>query len=330
VLYAHRASYGMLVATVCKHGDDQIMLRFGLCCIFRDAPVRFRQTTAKVLLKLSSTDRHKRLSSLCLENAENLLTALETVHTLGIGAFRVLSPLLPRYTHPEVGYQLAELADGDAIMAIFRQVNRQRQRWDIRLSFHPDQFVLLSSPNPEVTHKSIAELDYQAMLAEQIGADVINIHGGGVYGDKQTALQRLRENFNHLPERVQQRLTLENDDVSYTVDDLLPVCRDLNLPLVYDVHHHRCNPDGLSVAAATQACLESWQRSGRGEPYLHLSSPKYGWEGGDPKPHAEMIDPEDFPAEWRSLDATVDIEAKAKERAVLALMEALRQTDPRH
>ena len=299
------------------------MLRFGLCCIFRNEPIRFRQTTAKALLALGEEERLHKLSMLCLENANSLVTALEAVHRFGIGAFRVSSQFLPRYTHPVVGYTLDALPDFTSIVASLEKVNQLREQWDIRLSFHPDQFVLLSSPSAEVTRKSIAELDYQAMLAEMIGADVINIHAGGVYGDKPAALKRLRDNFQHLPERVQSRLTLENDDVSYAVEDLLTVCQDLDLPLVYDVHHHRCNRDRLTVAEATAASIQTWKEARSSEAYFHLSSPKNGWQGNDPKPHAEMIDMSDFPEEWAGLDVTIDIEAKAKELAVINVMNNL-------
>ena len=299
------------------------MLRFGLCCIFREEPIRFRQTTAKALLNLSEQERLQKLSTICLENANSLLKALEAVQRFGFGAFRVSSQFLPRYTHPVVGYTLDSLPDYASILASLEKVKQLREQRDIRLSFHPDQFVLLSSPSAEVTRKSIAELDYQAMLAEIIGADVLNIHAGGVYGDKQAALKRLRENFQHLPERVQSRLTLENDDVSYTVSDLLPVCQDLAVPLVYDVHHHRCNKDRLTVQEATNASIQTWEAAGRGEAYFHLSSPKNGWQGNDPKPHAEMIAMSDFPEEWIGLDVTIDIEAKAKELAVIAVMNNL-------
>ena len=299
------------------------MLRFGLCCIFREEPIHFRQTTAKALLNLSQQERLQKLSTICLENANSLVTALEAVQRFGFGAFRVSSQFLPRYTHPVVGYTLDSLPDYASIHASLEKVKQLREQWDIRLSFHPDQFVLLSSPSAEVTRKSIAELDYQAMLAEMIGADVLNIHAGGVYGDKQAALKRLRENFQSLPERVQSRLTLENDDVSYTVNDLLPVCQDLAVPLVYDVHHHRCNKDRLTVQEATNASIQTWEAAGRGEAYFHLSSPKNGWQGNDPKPHAEMIAMNDFPEEWIGLDVTIDIEAKAKELAVIAVMNNL-------
>jgi UV DNA damage endonuclease len=159
------------------------------------------------------------------------------------------------------------------------------------------------------------------MLASHIGADAINIHGGGAYGDKCSALARLVEQVSSLPEPVRNRLTLENDDHTYTVQDLFPICEKLSIPLVYDVHHHRCNPDGLSLTEATEICLQSWRQLKR-EPFFHISSPKHGWNG-KPKPHADYIDIDDFPREWVQLDATIDVEAKAKELAVVKLQKEL-------
>ena len=297
------------------------MLRLGLCCLFNQAPIRFRSATAKFVRPLDRPAQLVKLSELCLDNARSLVAAVEEVYRLGFGSFRVSSPLLPLYTHPEVGYRLEELPDAREITATLRSVKALKEKYRLRFSFHPDQFTLLSSPRPEVTAASLKELDYQVMLAELIDADVINIHGGGVYGDKQSALSRLVKEISALPEPIRIRLTLENDDRSYTVEDLLPVCEELDIPLVYDVHHHRCNPDGLTVAAATEACMRSWRRLGR-EPYFHLSSPKHSWNG-KPGPHADFIDIADFPAEWYGLDATIDVEAKAKELALLQLRKEL-------
>jgi len=297
-------------------------MRLGLCCLFKNEPVTFRTTTAKALAPLDRAEQLRKLSGICLHNAANLLLALETAQRLGIGSFRIMSPLFPRMTHPGVGYGLSELPDCDQVTALLAQVKKYSAEHDIRLSFHPDQFVVLSSPHAHVVENSLQELEYQGMLAEAVGADVINIHGGGVYGDKQAALDRFCSHFAGLSASVRQRLTLENDDNSYTPRDLLPVCEKLAMTLVYDVHHHRCNPDGLTVEAATLLAGETWQTAGR-EQYCHISSPKNGWEGADPKPHADYIDPADFPDCWRGREMTIDVEAKAKELAVVQLMAEL-------
>lgn len=293
-------------------------MRFGLCCIFMNEPIRFRTTTARALISLSRAEQQERISAICLDNAKNLYRAVETVARMGIGAFRVTSPFFPRYTHPEVGYTLEELPEGKEIRALLADVAQLRSRLDIRLSFHPDQFVSISSLRDDVVQKSIAELEYQGLVAELIGADVINIHAGGRQGGKEATLQRFRSNFPLLSERVRSRLTLENDDMSYTVKDLLPICEQLGIPLVYDVHHHRCNPDRLSVEEATQHVLETWHHDGR-EPWVHISSPRSGWTEGQPRLHADYINPADFPDCWRDLEITIDVEAKTKELAVLRL-----------
>ena len=296
--------------------------RLGLCCIFRNEPVRFRATTAKYLLRFNRKEQLQKLSSIGLENSESLLAALEFLHKNGIGAFRILSPFFPRFTHPDVGYRLHDLPDAVAILHNPKKAKKFRDEHDIRLSFHPDQFIVLSSPQKRVVENATKELEYQAMLAQLVGAEVINIHGGGVYEDKKKTLQRFKEIFRDLSSGVRERLTLENDDRSYTAADLAPVCEDLHIPFVFDVHHHRCMPGGLTVEEATDLSRRSWNQIGR-EPYFHISSPLHGWQGNDPRPHADYINLLDFPQCWKGFDVTVDVEAKAKELAVLELKRAL-------
>lgn len=298
------------------------MLRFGLCCVFSQEPIRFRQTTAKALSTLGRSRQLAKLSEICLANAESLLAAVQAVSGMGIGAFRVLSPIFPRYTHPDVGYELDDLPEAAAIRGLLASVSDYRTTHDIRLSFHPDQFVTLSSPRDEVVNKSLEELEYQGLVAELIGADVINVHGGGAFGDKKRALQRFRCNFDRLSKRVRQRLTLENDDVVYTVGDLHPLSKDLGIPLVYDVHHHRCQPDGLTAEEATGVAVATWAKAGR-EPYFHISSPEHGWQAKNSRRHADYVDLRDFPTCWMDLTVTIDVEARAKELAVLKLMRDL-------
>ena len=268
------------------------------------------------MLFRSRAERRARLSALCLANADALMAALRFCAEHGIGAFRINSQILPVKTHPEAGYHVADLPDHDAIVAAFRACGEFAKASQVRVSFHPDQFVVLNSPSPRTLAHSIEELEYQAEVAEWVGADTINVHGGGAYGDKPTALAALRRSIETLPARVRTRLTLENDDKVYTPADLLPVCADTGVPLVYDVHHHRCLPDGLSVAEATERARGTW----RVEPLFHISSPLGGWDGPKPERHHDYIDAADFPQEWLGWPLTVEVEAKAKELAVVQLL----------
>jgi UV DNA damage endonuclease len=291
-------------------------LRLGLVCQFKHEPIKFRTTMATAMLRLPKLERLVRLNDLCLSNADALLAALKYCAIHGIGAFRINSQILPVKTHPTVGYQMNELPDGADIIMRFRECGHFAHVNNLRLSFHPDQFVVLNSPNQKTLAHSFDELNYQAEVAEWVGADTINIHGGGVYGDKVTALRALRRNIERLPWQVRSRLTLENDDKVYTPSELLPVCADTGVPLVYDVHHHRCLPDGQSVAEITQHARKTWSA----EPLFHISSPLDGWNGPKPERHHDFINVGDFPEEWLGWRLTVEVEAKAKELAVTKLI----------
>jgi UV DNA damage endonuclease len=200
--------------------------------MFRDQPIKFVTTTATAIGKMKRSDALAKLSRLCMENADALLASLQFCAANNIGCFRINSQILPIKTHHECGYEVTDLECGKFVT-----------KHKLRTCFHPDQFVVLNSPRADVVEKSVLELEYQAEVAEWVEADVINIHGGGAYGDKQKALADFTRNLDRLPSRVRSRLTVENDDKTYTPAELLPVCRSTGIPLVYDVHHHRCNPD---------------------------------------------------------------------------------------
>lgn len=295
---------------------EKRQLRWGLCCGFAFAPIKFRTTTARYINSLPPAAAKKFLQQIAIDNSGALMQAIEWCAAHDIGAFRVNSEILPLYTHATLGYSLDELDSTGAITLGLVAARVAAERAGIRLSFHPDQFVVPGSLREEVVQSSIDELEYQALIAELIGAEQITLHGGGAQGGKPEALERLRRGLNLLSPRARQRLVLENDDRVYTVADLLPFCTQEKIPLVYDVHHHRCHPDEFSIAEATQAAAETWR--GR-EPWVHISSPLGGWSTDAPRTHADYIDAADVPIFWRNRAMTIDVEAKAKELAVLQL-----------
>jgi len=302
--------------------SGNFVIRLGLCCIFKKEPITFRSVTAKTLFGLSRKEQLGRLAAVCLHNANSLLGALYFLQANGIGAFRISSGFFPRFTHPDVGYQIEDLLQRDEILAALREARRFAKSRRIRLSLHPDRFIILSSPHSYVIENSIRELEFHGILAELVGAEIINVHVGGHYGDKAKALRRFASSFKKLSFDVRKRLTVENDDLSYSVADVLPLCATLGIMPVYDAHHHRYHGDAYSVEEATEAVVAIWQQQGR-LPYFHLSSPRNGWLKNI-RSHADFIDVNDFPDCWKAIDCTVDIEAKAKEIAVLRLLYELR------
>jgi UV DNA damage endonuclease len=295
-------------------------IRWGLCCLVLDAPIKFRAATHSYVWRLSAEDRQAYLNGIALENANALIEMLQYCDALDIRAFRVSSGIFPLATHPESGYRLESLPDGEEVRRRLELAGDVAARADIRLSFHPDQFVVLNSVRPEVVEGSIRELEWQAEIAEAIGADVICLHGGSTQGGVEESAARLVGAIERLSIRARLRLALENDDRCFAAIDLLPTCLATGIPLVLDAHHHRVITGDLSIEDATDWAVATW---GDREPYFHVSSPREGWNGGDPRPHADYLDPGDIPDYWRGIPKlTVDVEAKAKERAVLAIRKA--------
>lgn len=288
------------------------MIRFGLCCLFREQPIKFRTTTAAALKRLPNDQKLEKLAKIITANANALMMALHFCRDHNIGSFRINSQILPVKTHPEHGYDIDNFPNSAMLIQKFMECGDYARDHGIRTTFHPDQFVVLNSPREDVVENSIRELEYQTEVATWVNADVINIHGGGGYGDKSAALDRLQATINRLSNEARRRLTLENDDKTYTPTDLFPVCEKAGIPLVYDVHHHRCNPDQLTIGEATELALATWNR----EPLFHISSPRDGWDAKQTYKHHDYIEPGDFPTEWRNLSITIEVEAKAKELAV--------------
>ena len=298
-------------------------LRLGLCCQFADEPIAFRTATAAANGRLSRDGARAKLAEIVAHNAAALMESLRFCEAHGIGCFRVGSSVVPLRTHPKAGYVPHLLPGGRAIVRAFRDCGEFAADRGLRVTFHPDQFVVLNSPDPTVVESSIGELEHLAEVAAWANADVLTVHGGGGYGDKPAALARLAETVGTLSDPVRSRLAIENDERVFAPADLLPLCERTGLPFVYDVHHHRCgpggaglDPNGPEVAAATAAAVASW---GDREPLFHVSSPIDGWGGPKPSRHHDFINPEDFPRLWDGPAITVEVEAKAKELAVLRL-----------
>jgi UV DNA damage endonuclease len=297
-------------------------IRFGLCCQFLDAPIRFRTATHRYVWTLTPARRRSYLRQIAADNAAALSAAVTACRSLGIGAFRINSQILPLGTHPRSGYTLDRLDPTGTVAEAFRRAGELARAEDVRLSFHPDQFVVLNSERSEVVRSAVEELEFQAAIAELVGADTIVLHGGSGAGGVEAALDRLARGIERLSKRARSRVALENDDRIFTPGALLPVCRAEGIPLVYDAHHHRCHPDALDVDEATDAAAATW--NGR-EPWTHISSPRDGWASPNPRPHAGYIDPADVPRNWPGRRMTMDVEAKEKERAVVRLMVALKR-----
>jgi UV DNA damage endonuclease len=192
----------------------------------------------------------------------------------------------------------------------------------MRLTSHPGPFNVLTSPHEHVVENCITDLSihgkvFDLMKLSHTPYNKINIHIGGVYGDKVSAMERFCKNFERLPDSVKSRLTVENDDKAsmYSVQDLYDgVYKVIGIPIVFDYHHHRFNDGGLSEREALELAMTTW---GDIVPVVHYSESRSIEQEDDkirPQAHSDYV--YDY---IDTYDNRVDImvEAKAKELAVI-------------
>lgn len=177
---------------------------------------------------------------------------------------------------------------------------------------------------------SIRDLEFHAELLsllklppQQDRDAVMILHLGGAFGDKAATLDRFRENYKHLSQGIKNRLVLENDDMSWSVHDLLPLCEELNIPMVLDFHHHNIIFDADQIREGTKDIMDlyprilaTWKRKNI-TPKMHYSEPRpSAITGSQRRKHSPRV------ATLPPCPPTMDlmIEAKDKEQAVFELM----------
>ena len=223
-------------------------------------------------LKSNDTRRHKNAPHLKV-SLEYLDAILDHCAARGIRMYRMSSDLAPYATHPNMPQFHGMVAESDAELAT---IGAKARRLDIRLSFHPSQFVLLNAPDPAIVAKSVNDLASQADMLDRMGLGpeaVLVTHVGGVYDDREAARARWVEAWHRLPEHVRARLVLENDDLRFSVADTLWIHDRTGVRLIFDHQHHWCfNPEGLAVTEAFGQVLDTWPDCVR--PKMHFSSPR--------------------------------------------------------
>ena len=205
---------------------------------------------------------------------ELLDKVLDYLKSEKLDMYRLSSDIAPYATHPDMPQFHSMVADSDAELRAF---GAKAKEYDIRLSFHPSQYVLLNAPNPELTKKSIWDLSSQAEMLDRMELDdeaVMITHVGGVYDDHEASRARWIKGWEQCPEHVQRRLVLENDDIRFSAADVLWIHERTGVRLIFDYQHMWClNPERLDMRETLERFLASWPE-GRGRPKIHFSSPR--------------------------------------------------------
>lgn len=294
------------------------MIRYGFAC--KTIGVPHADLTALTLARATPEN----MLGVCRHNLGALANMLRYCRAVGIPLMRISSDIIPLASHPQNSFDWRtrlqpELDDLRALLA----------QTGVRVSMHPGQYTVLNSPRDDVVEKAVADLRFHADFLDALGAEQsarIVLHLGGGYGDKTVAVQRLSAQVKALPPQVRNRLSLENDERVFTIEDALRVCDRYGLPAIFDVFHHSLNPpDHGDTAYWLDRATKTWSPA-HGRPKLHYSQQL---PGGRPGMHSRFIAMREFMEFHRGLgQRELDVMLEVKDKNLSAL-KCLHLTQPR-
>jgi UV DNA damage endonuclease len=238
--------------------------------------------------------------------------------------FRVTSDLVPFASHPICTFNWQKYFQGK-----FQKIGKFIQKNNIRISMHPDQFIVLNSKNKDVVRRSIAELKYHAEILDLMKLDKtakIQLHLGGGYGDKKKSLKRFIENYDNLDDTIKNRLVIENDEKIYSFKDCLFISNEIDIPILFDAFHYSILNNGEEISDLLERQSKTWKKED-GIPMVDYSSQKPDFRTGS---HAETIDLKDFESFLglsKPYDFDIMLEIKDKENSALKARDMLEKDD---
>lgn len=299
---------------------DKMQIRLGYACITETLPITTSHTyTYTNFLKEKD---YQKIDSIIKLNLFSLKKILIYNIKNNIHFYRISSNLIPLATKNDVSfdYLTPYKKDYQEIAALIKNNN-------LRVDFHPSEFCVINSTKKEVVKQSIDILKYHYNLMKilQITNQVLVVHIGSSAFGKKNSITRFCHNFMLIPKEIQKVIAIENDDKVFNIDDCLEITRRLSIPIVFDYHHHFCNPGTLSLEDTFPLIIESWHQK---IPKVHFSSPK-GLAKNTIRSHSDYIDSEEFIKFIKKIakyNSKVDImlEAKKKDEALFKLVRELK------
>jgi UV DNA damage endonuclease len=172
--------------------------------------------------------------------------------------FRISSDIVPFASHPICKFNWIKVFREE-----FESIGNFIKNNNMRISMHPGQYVLLNAMDEKIRSRSIAELTYHCNVLDSLGLDEsakIQIHVGGVYGDKVQALTRFVNAYESLGPKIRRRLVIENDDRLFNLKDCIDIHALTGIPIVFDTFHHRLLNSGESLSEAINKARCTWDK----------------------------------------------------------------------
>ncbi len=254
------------------------------------------------------------------------LEALDQIMTYNIEQqitlFRISSDLIPFGSN-----EINTVPWWETFKTEFQEIGNKAKRAGIRLSMHPGQYTVINSPKEDVVERAFLDLEYHAKVldAMEMGLECkLVLHIGGVYGEKEIAIDRFIKRYQELSAVVKKRLVIENDDKNYTVEEVLKIGKSQGIPVIFDNLHHELNPpeERYTETYWIQKCMETWKVQD-GRPKIHYSQQDQGKKKGS---HSKTINATLFHAFYtriKEFDLDIMLEVKDKNLSVVKCMNVI-------
>ncbi len=292
------------------------IMKIGYPCINRSIGC-----TANHTFRLKSYSEQRLIETVKI-NLDCLSTILKYNTKKGLLFFRITSDLVPFASHPINTVDWVE-----HFRTAFQTIGNYIHTHNFRITMHPGQYTVLNSNREDVVERSIKELQYHTDVLDTMGLGEdakIQIHVGGVYGDKVEAIRRFVDIYDRLERPIKRRLVIENDERSYSLKDCLAIYDEIGVPIVFDVFHHECLNNKESVRDAILIAQSTWTHKD-GNLIIHYSSQERGAKFGS---HAQTINLDIFNKFLdftQDLDFDIMLEIKDKENSALKALNLLKK-----
>ena len=300
-----------------------MQINLGYCCVsMLHKKLKCNRASTKTYLEKHDREAcHDYLIEKAKQNLNDLTVLLKENYEAGILAFRLPEQLLPQVDLDY--YRIDEL--GEELKAAGKIANQL----GIQLSNHPSQYFVLNSLRESVVNQTIHSLSFIGevlchMELEKTPNLTLHLGMKKGYETVDEAINAFCRNYQRMGEAARKYLVLENDHVSFTVDECMKVHEQIGIPIVFDNKHYEWNPGSYSYEEALTKAVSTW---GSRIPKLHLSSDKDTIKHA----HSDYIDLADYLKMERVLQTTglpecnVMLECKMKDDAVLRLMNEIEE-----
>lgn len=219
--------------------------------------------------QLDRKEGEKKLNDIINHNLDYLERILKYNLQNEVYFYRMSQSMIPLATHPDYSYDYIS-----NYQKKWKRIGKIIKKNKMRIDMHPNQFCVLNSLNSGVLEQTKRELDFCFHIYEALGiSSKVILHVGSSLPNKEEALNRFKNNFLLLPEKIKNMILLENDDKVYTAFDVLGLCEELNIPMVLDYHHYLCNHGKEKIEKLLLRIFDTWKNE-KEFPKIHFSSPK--------------------------------------------------------